>query len=64
MFQIAREMKYIVVRETDIKYGMVGELIDTFRHPDGRLMYTIYFNDGELRGYYYNEIEEFLKVIK
>jgi hypothetical protein len=57
--------KYIVRLDWDEREGEVGSLIDIFQHPDDqRVMYTIEFNDGQLKGYYDGEIEPMLKLLK
>lgn len=56
--------KYLVNRVEDSRNDEVAELIDTFTRPDGRVMYTLLFNDGELRGYYFDEFEPLIKLVK
>ncbi|MCR8641379.1 hypothetical protein NV379_01800 [Paenibacillus sp. N1-5-1-14] len=56
--------KFIVKYKEDSKYGEVGDLIDSFTHPSGRVMYSLVFNDRELKGYYLDEIEPLMKLIK
>lgn len=57
--------KYIIDLDWDERNGEVGNLIDIFQRDDDlRTMYTIEFNDGEMKGYYDGEIQPMLRAIK
>ncbi|PIH59004.1 hypothetical protein [Paenibacillus sp. LK1] len=60
----ARVTKYIVNYIIDNKHGEVGDLIDSFLHPNGKIMYSLMFNDGELKGYYKDQLDPFLRIVK
>lgn len=56
---------YIVYLDYDKRNGEVGELVDTFmNHNSNRMIYTLMFNDNELRGYYWDDIEPLIKLVK
>jgi hypothetical protein len=56
--------KYIVNQVDDVRHREIAELIDTFRHPNGRMMYTMMFSNREIRGYYFDELEPLIKLIQ